>query len=285
MKELIVPQKVNKIKEKLRELLLRSWKTSRPFFPRMRLIFRVSPIEKYFSTAGSVFWYTPYWRGEDFARAILFHEGHHWNIFPVSVWRSLEEVFKVRELLAEEKGFQPKKIQRGLYHVEEDWSGFKYSIAEIQFVQNILGDYLVNWHIHDNYPTVWKALWDFLYKEGKFYLKDKNLKRDTTFELYLAVYSHLIPGVDPYPLKTKMARGKIEKIAEIVRACKLKKITTIYATRELVKIFHPHIEADFREQERRKGKGSSEAMKCPKCGNDEFEITAYQDENGNWVKV
>ncbi len=283
MKKLITPKEEQQVKEKLKELLLRSWKASRPFFPRMRLVFKVVPIEKYFSTAGAIYWLTPYWRGEDFTRAILFHEGFHWNIYPVSVWRSLEETFKVRELLAEEEGFQPKKIQKGLYRTEEDWSGFKYTIAEIQFVQNILGDYLINWHIHDYYPTVWDALWSFLYKEGKFYAKDKELKRDTTFQLYLAVYSHLIPGVQSYPLKTKEAREKIEKIARIVRACKLEKISTIYATRELVKLFHPHIEADFKKQGQGEGQGGT--LKCPACGHDEFEITAYQDKNGNWVEI
>jgi len=250
MKKLITPSEEKKVKEKLKELLLRSWKASRPFFPKMRLIFK-----------------------EDFTRAILFHEGFHWNIYPVSVWRSLEETFKVRELLAEEEGFQPKKIQKGLYRTEEDWSGFKYTIAEIQFVQNILGDYLINWHIHDYYPTVWDALWNFLYK------------RDTTFQLYLAVYSHLIPGVPSYPLKTKEAQEKIEKIAKIVRACKLEKISTIYATRELVKLFHPHIEADFKQKGKGQGQGKGGTLKCPACGHDEFEITAYQDKNGNWVEV
>jgi len=140
-KELITKKNFNKIAKRLEELQVRSWKMSRPIFPKMTLYFKVFPIESYFSTVGQIWWVTPYWRGDAFALSILFHEGHHWNIYPLDIFRAIKDIFEARRLLAEEIGFVPEKIQKSLWRVEEDWSQFAYSTAELQFVENILGDY------------------------------------------------------------------------------------------------------------------------------------------------
>jgi len=283
-KELITPKNYPKIRQRLGELLVRCWKMSRPLFPRMRLDFRVFPYESYFSTTGQIWWVTPFWRGDEFALSILFHEGHHWNIYPVDIFRSIKEIFEARKLLAEELNFKPDIKQRSLWVTEEDWSKFPHPVEEFQFVENILGDYLINLHIHDNYPTVWNDLWNFLSVDGTFYTKEKALKRDTTFLLYIAVYPELIPGLQMVQLQEQASVFKVPKIAKIIKDCRTGRISTVYALKELTKIFHDNIMKDFKEgQEGCDGKEGK--MECPKCGNDEWEITAYQDENGNWVKL
>jgi len=283
-KELITKKNFNKIAKRLEELHIRSWRMSRPIFPKMTLYFKVFPIESYFSTVGQIWWVTPYWRGDAFALSILFHEGHHWNIYPLDVFRAIKDIFEARRLLAEEIGFVPEKIQKSLWRVEEDWSQFAYSTAELQFVENILGDYLVNTWIHDNYPLVWNDLWRFLSVEGTFYEKEKALKRDTTFLLYLAVYPELIPGLEQIPVKEKVSEEKIPKIAHIVKLCKEGRISTPYAIKELAKLFHDNIQQDLKEAE---GEGKEGDFKCPKCHSDEgWEIVSYFDEQkGKWLDV
>lgn len=283
-KDLITPQNYARIKRRLEELHVRCWKMSRPLFPRMRLDFRVFPEERYFSTTGQIWWVTPFWRGDSFALAILFHEGHHWNIYPVDIFRSLKELFEARRLLAEEIGFKPEFKQRTLWFREEDWSKFGHPIEEFQFVANILGDYLINLHIHDNYPTVWNDMWHFLSVEGTFYTKDKPLKRDTTFLLYIAVYPELLQGLNPIKVLEQESIDKIPKIAKIVRDSRAGRISTTYALKELTKLFHSNIMKDFAEGQE-SGEGKEGKLECPKCGHDEWSISAYEDENGNWVKI
>jgi len=250
----------------------------------MRLDFRVFPEEHYFSTTGQIWWVTPFWRGDAFALSILFHEGHHWNIYPVDIFRSLKEIFEARKLLAEEVGFIPEIKQVTTWTKVEDWSKFGHPIEEFQFVENILGDYLINLHIHDNYPTIWNDLWNFLSVEGTFYTKEKALKRDTTFILYIAVYPELVPGLTEIPVLETASREKIPKIAKIVRDCRAGRISTVYAVKELTKLFHDNIMKDFKEGQEG-GEGQQGKMDCPKCGHDEWEITAYQKEDGSWVKI
>ena len=289
-KELITPDKREKVRKRLEELLVRCWRQSRPIFPKMLLDFRVFPQEVYYSTVGKIFWVTPFWRGDEFTTTILYHEGHHWNIYPVDVFRSLKEIFDARRLLAEEEGYKPKIIKKGLYREEEDWSSFKYSVQEIQFVQNILGDYLINIHIHDTYPLVWKALWSFLKKEGTFYKEGKAMKRDTTFDLYLAVYPELLPDLEEIPLHNPWSIERVPLIAKVIREVRAGNISTTYALKELVKLFHYHIQSDYQHMmQEGKGKGKGKKgkadFKCPKCGHEDWEIVAYTDEKGNWVKV
>ena len=280
-RELITRDIAEKVRRRVEELLVRSWKMSNPIFPKMKIDFRVHPIESYFSTVGQIWFLTPFWRGDKFTHSILLHEGYHWTIFPVDVFRSLEEIYKVRRLLAEEYYFTPKKIKASPWREEEDWTGFEYTIPEIQFVQNILGDYLVNLHIHERHPSLWTYMWNFLTTEGTFYEKAKALKRDTSFELYLAVYPHLVTGLEEYPLKTEDSKEKVPLIASYVRQVRDGRISTVFALKELVKLFHKH----FKEDKQAKGRGKeNEEIRCPKCGHNDWEIVAYE-EGGKWKEI
>lgn len=283
-KEFVTPKNVQKIQRRVEELLVRCWKMSRPIFPRMRLDFRVFPQESYFSTAGQIWWLTPFWRGDEFTCAILMHEGHHWNIYPVDLFRSIKEMFEARMFLAEELKFKPEIIQRGLWRREEDWSKFPHPIEEFQFVENILGDYLINWHIHDNYPNVWNDIWDFLFKEGTFYAKEKALKRDTTYMLYIAVYPELLDNMPPIKVKEQASLDKIPKIAKLIRDCRAGRLSTTYTLKELTKLFHENIMKDFAEGQEG-GEGKDGTLECPVCHSDEWELAEYQKKDGSWVKV
>jgi len=282
-KELITEKNYFKIKRRLEELLVHSWKMSRPIFPRMELDFKVFPDESYFSTVGKIGWVTPFWRGDPFALSILFHEGHHWNLYPVDIFRSIREIFDARRLLAEDLNFKPGIKHRSLWTTEEDWSKFGYPLEEFQFVENILGDYLINLHIHANYPTVWNDLWNFLSVEGTFYTEKKPLKRDTTFVLYIAVYPELVSRLEKIKVLEQASIDKIPKIAMIVKDCRAGRISTIYALKELTKLFHDNIMQDFKEGQEG-GEGQKSKIACPKCGGEEWSITAYE-ENGTWIDL
>lgn len=290
-REVLLKDKADKAKRRVEELMVRCWKMTRPICPRMKLHFHVFAQESYFSKVGNIFWVTPFWRGDAFTNAILYHEIFHWGIIPGDLYRMLEDVFGARKLLAEEANWQPIIKRKGLFRKEEDWSKFEYSISEIQYVFNILADYIVNLHIHDNYPIVWDSLWEFLYKEGTFYVKKKALKRDTAYELYIAVYPELVNNLKSYPLKHAKERKKIPEIAKFVRLCRGGKITSMFALKELVKLFHSNIKADGQDQGKKgkgegKGKGKGQGdMLCPKCQNDTWEITAYKDKKGKWITV
>jgi len=280
MRELITPKNFSAIQRKLDELLARCWRLSHPLYPKMSLDFKVYPQESYFSTVGRIWFVTPFWRGEKFTTSILFHEGHHWNIYPVDIFRSLEEIFLARKMLAEEIHFEPEIKQKSLWAKEEDWSKFPYPIEEIQFVENILGDFLINLHIHATYPRVWEDLWHFLCVEGTFYTKEKKLERDTGFELYLSVFPELLPDLLPYPLKDQDSKDKVPQIASIVKACREGRFSTVFTLKELTKLFHTHLQKDIQE-----GQGSSGGkMECPKCHHNDWEIIEYQ-KGGKWVKV
>jgi hypothetical protein len=281
LKDVITEDKLPKYIQRLGQILVQTWKMSNPIIPKMKLVFKVSPYEVYFSTPGSIFWISPFWRGDAFVEAILFHEGHHWNIYPVDLFRGLKEMFDARRLLAEEEGFKPKKIKLSLWAEEEDWKDFKYTLEEIQFVQNILGDYLINLHIRKQYPTVWRDTWNFISSEGTVEQKGMARPRDSAFMLYIAVYPLLCPELQKIHVKEQASRDKMPKIAELVRQVQEAKISTTFALKEMVKLFHDNIESDKKEGE----KEQDEDMKCPQCGNDEWEITEYQKDDGTWVKV
>lgn len=285
-KDLITPQNYLKVCRRLDELLVRCWKMSRPLFPRMSLEFKVYPQESYYSYPGHIGWITPYWRGDAFTVSILFHEGYHWNIYPVDLFRSIKEVFEARRLLAEELKFQPEIIMKSLWSTKEDWSKFPHPPEEFQFVENILGDYLINLHIHDNHPTIWDDLWNFLSVEGTFYLKDKPMKRDATFILYVAAYSELLPGVTlPFQLQEAKSLAKLPLIAKIVTECRAGRISTIYAVKELTKLFHENIMQDFKEGQEGGGQEDGK-IECPQCHHDEWEIVGYEDQKtGKWIKL
>jgi len=285
-KDLITPKNFARIARRLEELHVRCWKMSRPLYPRMRLDFRVFPDEHYFSTTGQIWFVTPFWRGDAFATSILCHEGHHWNIYPIDIFKSIKDIFEARKLLAEELNFKPEIKKKTLWATEEDWSKFSHPVQEFQFVENILGDYLINLHIHDNYPTVWNDLWHFLSVEGTFYTKEKALKRDTAFILYIAVFPELIPGLKAIDVQEASSLAKIPKIAKVVKDCRAGRISTTYALKELTKLFHENIMKDFKEGQEG-GEGKQDEMNCPKCHSKEgWVITEYFDEDKKtWIKL
>ena len=287
-KEIITPFKYMRVGKRLDELLIHCWRSASPMFPKMLLEFQVFPEEKYFSTVGHIFWMTPYWRGDDFTKSVLYHEGLHWSVYPVDLFRAIGEVFEARRILAEEKDFKPKVNIKGLYHREEDWSKFPYTVQEFQFVQNILGDYLVNLTIYERHNIVWNALWKFLFKEGKFHDKDKTKPRDSTFVLYIAVYPHLISKIKDIDLRDAKSLAKVEKIARMVREVREGRCSTVFALKEMVKLFHDNIVQDYKEGAEGQGadakrkKGKSIDTKCPICANDTWEIIAVQKADGTW---
>lgn len=281
MKEVITPDRFQDLVKKLEELLVASWYRTSPISPKMILDISISPIELYFSTVGRIWWKSPFWRGEAFTVAVLLHELYHWSIFPVDAFRALKELIEARRLLAKEEGFTPQRKIVSPWRTEEDWSKFRIPLPFFQLVQNILGDYLINMHIKENHPSVWRDFWDFLFKEGTLYLKEKALPRDSTFHLYLAAYHYLDPSLDKIQLKEKETEEKAKKIADIVRKTREKRISTVYALKELVKIFAPLIQKD---QEEGVGEGEGE-LKCPKCGSEEWQISAYEKEDGTWEEV
>lgn len=285
IKKVITKQNFKRFKQEFEDAVLRVWKTSKIVVPKMLLDFRVSFQEVYASTIGKILVFTPFWRGRAFTDAILMHEFLHWALFPIDLQRALRLLFSARRMLAKDLKFVPKLKETDLYGTLEDWKNFPYTVREIAFCQNLLGDYLINLFIHNYHPKLFKTLWKFLYHHGTFYEKQKQLKRDTSFLLYLSVYSELIPeleGVGLFDTKTEKDR---DKIAEIIKEVKKKKMSKAWALKELVKIFHPYLKQDAKDATG-KGEGSNGESKCPKCGHKEFEVVGYQNpKTKKWVNV
>jgi len=281
--EVITRKNIAKINQEFEDSALRVWKTSSRIVPQMILDFRIHFQEIYASTVGRIFFFTPFWRGRTFTDVIMLHEFLHWAIYPIDLWQGLRHLFLARNMLAEDIHYKPKIKETDLYGKMEDWEKFPYSVQEIAFVQNILGDYLINLHIHDYHLNLWNELWKFLYHDGTFYEKQKQLKRDTTFLLYLSVYPELLPGLNSVQLFESKAEEDRDKIAEIIKDVRRARMSRVFALKELVKIFHDYLQKDAKDQQKGKGEGKPE---CPKCGEDEFEVTAYQDpKTGKWVNV
>lgn len=279
--ELITPDKEQMVRGEFQKGLVQAWKTCSPICPKMILDFHIHFMEVYSSRPGYILTLTPFWRGSVFTKGVLSHELYHWSIYPKDMWRGLEDLFRTRELLAKDSKFTPKKVKEGLFEEKEDWTGFKYSIPEIQFIQNILGDYLINLHIAKRHPELWEDLWQFLFKDGTFYEGAKAKQRDTTFMLYLSVYPRFLSTLVPIQLLTPEAERDSEKIFDIMTNVMEGQITYPFATKELTKIFHKYVQADEQEGQGKEGKG--EDAKCPQCGHDEFEVMGWWDENGKYV--
>lgn len=282
--EIITPDKVKEVRQKFEDSALWVWRNSKVIVPKMQLDFKVHFQEIYASTVGKVWIYTPFWRGEDFAKVILLHEELHSAIWPIDLYRGLRTIFLARRKLAEEVNFKPKVIKEDLFERVEDWSQFEYKIEEFSFVNNILADYFVNLHIHDHFPELWETLWNFLYFDGTFYEQQKALKRDTTFILYLSVYPELLKELSPIKLRDTQTKRDKEKIVKILSEMKDRKVSKAFSLKELVKIFHPYLQKDLEDE--MKGSSGSGDPRCPRCKNDTFEITAYQDpKTGKWCEV
>lgn len=285
--EVISPKKYPQIKQAFEDCALWVWKHSKIIVPKMNLDFRVYFQEIYASTVGRIWIFTPFWRGTEFTQSILMHEFLHWAIYPVDLWKGLENIFMARRFLAKDLGYKPQITENDLYGEVEDWKDFEYSIKEFSFVSNILGDYLINLHIHDYFPYLWKELWSFLYHDGTFYEQQKALKRDTTFMLYLSVYPEFLNGLDQVNLLDPKSEIDRDKIADIIKEVRKGRMSNVYALKELVKIFHNYLMQDAKDaQKQGKGAGQGGEPKCPQCGHDEFEITGYEDpKTGKWVDV
>jgi len=277
-----------RISQEVEDSVLRVWRKSKLIVPKMFLEFRVYFQEVYASTTGRIWAFTPFWRGRIFTDAILMHEFLHWAIYPVDLWNGIAHIFKARRMLAEELKFQPDIKDTDLYGRVEDWKGFEYTIKEFAFIQNVLGDYLINLHIHDNHPVLWGDLWKFLYHDGTFYEKQKQLKRDSTFILYLSVYPELLSDVkENVKLTDKKTEEDRDKIADIITEVRRGRMSKVYALKELVKIFHPYLVQDAKDAEAQgKGQSGQGDPKCPQCGEKEFEVVGYEDpKTGKWVDV
>lgn len=286
--EVITKKNYKKIKQEMEDSVLRVWRTSRKIVPKMLLDWRVHFQEIYASTVGQLFIWTPFWRGRAFTDGIMAHEFLHWAIYPIDLWQGLRDLFSARRLLADEIKFVPELSKTDLYGDVEDWSKFPYQIREMQFIQNILGDYLINIHIHDYHPDLFAELWKFLFHDGVFYEQQKALNRDSTFMLYLSAYPELLPKLDQVHLLDPKSEQDRDKIVEVITEVRAGRMSKPFALKELVKIFHPYLEKDAQQgQGQGQGKGQKgDPPKCPACGHDEFEVTEYQDpDTGKWVKV
>lgn len=283
--EVISKKKYPLVKQAFEDCTLWVWRHSKIIVPKMFLDFRIHFQEIYASTVGTIWVFTPFWRGTEFTQSILMHEFLHWAIYPIDLYQGLRNVFLARRMLAEELQFTPEIKETDLYGELEDWSKFEYRIQEFSFVSNILGDYLINLHIHDYFPYLWKELWKFLYHDGTFYEQQKALKRDTTFMLYLSVYPEILQGLDQVTLIDPQSEKDKDKIVDIMREVRRGRMSKVYALKELTKIFHPYLQKDSKEKKRKGGSGQGEP-KCPQCGHDEFEVTAYEDpKTGKWHDV
>jgi len=285
--EVITKKIYPKVKQEFEDSALRVWRTCRKIVPKMQLQFRVHFQEIYASTPGIIITFTPFWRGRIFTDAILTHEFLHWALYPVDLYEGLHDILMTRKMLAEEIGYTPKTLETDLYGKVEDWKDFPYMIKEFAFIQNILGDYLINTYIHDYHPELFGELWYFLYHDGTFYEEQKQRQRDSTFMLYLAVYPELLPELDPVSLIDPKSLQDRDKVAEIIMEVRSGRMSKVYALKELLKIFHDYLVQDAKDQGQGKGgQGQQQEPKCPQCGHDEFDVVGYEDpESGQWIDV
>jgi len=270
--EVITKKTWRRIKQEFEDSMLRVWRTSRMIVPRMQLDLRVHFQEIYASTVAQIYVFTPFWRGRGFTDSILMHEFLHWAIYPIDLWRGLRDTFLARRMLAEELQWVPPIVETELYGEAEDWRTFEYSIKEFSFCSNLLGDYLINLHIHDYHSALWKELWKFLYHDGTFYEEQKQKKRDTTYILYLSVYPEILHGLDQVKLKDSKSEKDRDMVVDLIEEVRKGRMSKVYALKELVKIFHPYLKEDAKDQKQGKGGGQGEP-KCPSCGHNEFEVT------------
>ena len=281
----ITRKNFDKIKQIFEDAVWRVWKLTTLIVPKMYLDFRVNFQEIYASTIGRIFAFTPFWRGKAFTDVILMHEFLHWAIYPIDIYRGLKDISRARILLAEEMKFKPSIKKDTILGEREDWSNFSHPIQEFAFVQNLLGDYLINLHIHDNHPILFKDLWKFLYQDGSFYEEQKKIKRDKTFLLYLSAYPELLPQLPEVVFIDPQNETKRDKIVTIIREVRDGKMSKVFAIKELVKIFHDSLKEDQKDSEE-KGKGKQQDPKCPSCGKNDFEIVEYEDpKTGKWTHV
>jgi len=253
--------KFKKAKRHWEDSMVNMWKICNPLAPRMLMDYGIGLTELYASTVGKIIIRTPFWRGEDFTNSINLHEFLHWSIYPLDIFRALDDLTKSRELLMIELNIKEAK-------------NCPYPLEELQFIQNILGDYLIHTHLLYTKPTIWWTLWEFLKMGGKFEA-DKVKDRDTAFQLYIGAYHYIDNSIPSWQFREQQAEDDAKKIGSIVIKARTGNITKPYAIKELAKIFHQYFERDEKEGQ---GEGQGDP-KCPKCGENDWEVLKVYDKD------
>ena len=254
--------KLKKAKRKWEDSMVSMWKICNPIAPRMLMDYGVGLTEIFASTVGQIIIRTPFWRGEDFTDSINMHEFLHWSIYPLDIFRALDDLTKSRELLMIESNIKEAK-------------DLPYGLEELQFIQNILGDYLIHSHLLYTKPSIWWVLWDFLKMGGKFE-SDKVKDRDTAFQLYIGAYHFIDQVIPEWQFREQATQDDAKKIGDIVIKARTGNVTKAYAIKELAKIFHQYFERDEKEGGGREGEGEP---KCPKCGENDWEVLKVYDKD------
>ena len=259
----ISPDKEKEVKKEWEDSVVKTWRTCVPIAPKMLLDFKVTMLEIYASTVGQVVIMTPFWRGKKFTDAITRHEFLHYSLYPLDMFRGINDLTLARKMLMDDlKIVDIKKLE--------------YGIREIQFIQNVLGDYLIHLQMAERNKDEWEVLWEHLVQGGKFEA-DKVKDRDTTFQLYISAYHFMNKDIPEFQTKDKASIENAQKISDLVLNCRKGIVSKPYAVKELAKIFHKYIKED-----EEKGTGDPGEPKCPKCGTNDFEIIkVLKDEDGN----
>jgi hypothetical protein len=280
---LITPDKVDQIRQEIKDSLAKCRRICNPISPRMRLVFHVHPEERYESDVGVLKILTPVWRGKTFMEAVIMHELLRWCIYPKDKHRLEKDILTARRMLAKELSFKPKKTNSlfGAY----DWTGFGYTLNELAFAADMLGRYLINLHLYYNYNELWDKIWHYFHSDAAFLSIRRPLKIDYIRLLYLATYPKLMPNLQKINLNVGEIEPDSGKIATLIKKTRKGEISKAFALKELTKIIHKYLK---KMDEERRSKGNvvdqENIPKCPRCGSEEFEIVAYQDENtGSWI--
>ncbi|MEM3673063.1 MAG: hypothetical protein QW468_02395 [Candidatus Bathyarchaeia archaeon] len=282
---LITPDKVAQIRQEIKDSLIKCRRICNPISPRMRLVFHVHPEERYESDVGVLKILTPVWRGKTFTEAVIMHELLRWCIYPKDKHRLEKDILTARRMLAKELSFKPKKTN-SLY--DDDWTGFGYTLNELAFAADMLGRYLVNLHLYYHYNDLWNKIWHYFHPDAAFLSSSRwPPKIDYIRLLYLVTYPKLMPNLQKINLNVAEIESDSRKIATLIEKTRKGEMSKAFALKELTKIIHKYLKR-MDEERRNKGNGFDQenTPKCPRCGSEEFEIVAYQDEKtGSWITL
>jgi hypothetical protein len=261
-REIILPEKLKEVLGEWEDSLVKTWRTCIPIAPKMLLDFKVAMMEIYASTVGQVLIRTPFWRGKKFTDAITRHEFLHYSIYPLDIFRGISDLTLARKMLKEEISPQAFK---------------EYTIQELQFISNVLGDYLIHLQMMEKNKDEWVELWDHLVEGGKFQA-EKIKDRDTAFQLYISAYHWMNEDVPEFKINDKGTKDKAKKVADIVLESRKGIVSKPFAIKELARLFHDHIKEDEKEAEKNK---KDEEPKCPKCNTNDWEIVEILEKEDN----
>jgi len=252
-KEVILPSILKKVREEWEDSLVKTWRTCTPIAPKMLLDFKVAIVETYASTVGLIIINTPFWRGKTFTNAITRHEFLHYSLYPLDIFRGLNDLTLARQQLKDQ--LTPEEFKT-------------YSIGELQFIENVLGDYLIHLQMQELNKDEWEVMWNHLLEGGKFQA-DKVKDRDTTFQLYISAYHWMNNDIPEFQVSEKESMEKAQKIADIVLKARKGIVTKPFALKELALIFHSYIKED---EQKGKGEENNEEPKCPQCKSNDWEV-------------